>query len=75
MGLNIKLSTFPKSQSFPLRSRRQLTQQQCMYVCTYYNSIEQVGGVESIYQQEKLNFSAHFLMIGNFKNGRQALAI
>ena len=36
--------TFPKSQSFSLRPRRQLTLQQCMYVCTYYNSIEQVGG-------------------------------
>ena len=37
--------------------------------------LNKLGGVESIYQQEKLNFSAHFLMIGNFKNGRQALAI
>ena len=75
MGLNITVHSQIKSKKFSLRSRRQLTQQQCMYVCTYYNSIEQVGGVESIYQQEKLNFSAHFLMIGNFKNGRQALAI
>ena len=43
-GVKYNNTTFPKSQSFPLRSRRQLTQQQCMYVCTYYNSIEQVGG-------------------------------
>ena len=46
----------------------------CMSVHTTI-LLNKLGGVESIYQQEKLNFSAHFLMIGNFKNGRQALAI
>ena len=43
-------------------------------VCMYYNSIEQVWG-ENIHlsaRLKKVELSAHFLMIGNFKNGRRS---
>ena len=44
-------------------------------ICMYYNSIEQVWG-ENIHlsaRLKKVELSAHFLMIGNFKNGKQVL--
>ena len=73
MGLNITVHS-QNHKVFPSDPEDNLHNNSvCMSVHTTI-LLNKLGGVESIYQQEKLNFSAHFLMIGNFKNGRQALA-